>query len=92
MSDSRTGESTIGRIDARELRRRVGYASAIQEPAFDPTLSARDVVMTARHAALAPWWHKFSEADRQRALDLLALMGCGGLAERTFGTLSSGCR
>jgi iron complex transport system ATP-binding protein len=69
-----------------------GYVSPAIAAQIDPELPAADVVMTARHAALAPWWHTFSEADRQRALELLALMGCGALADRTFGTLSSGER
>jgi len=84
--------STIGRIDARELRRRVGYASAIQEPAFDPALTARDVVMTARHGALAPWWHTFDDVDRARADDLLEQLGVRELADREVGLLSTGER
>ena len=62
---------TIGRVDARELRRRVGYAGAGLEAAIDPALTALDVVVTARHAALGPWWHTFDDADRTRARDLL---------------------
>lgn len=83
---------TIGRIDARELRRRVGYAGAALEPAIDPSLTALDVVVTARHAALGPWWHDFREDDRSRARSLLADLGVGDLAERSFGLLSSGER
>lgn len=84
--------STIGRVDARELRRRIGYASAIQEPVFDPSLTARDVVMTARHGALAPWWHEFDDADRTRAETLLDQLGVAPLADRDIGTLSTGER
>ena len=84
--------STIGRVDARELRRRVGYASAAQDPAFDPTLTARDVVMTARHGALAPWWHAFDDADRARAETLLGRLGVASLADREVGLLSTGER
>jgi len=84
--------STIGRVDARELRRRVGYASAAQDPAFDPTLSARDVVMTARHGALALWWHAFDDADRARAETLLGRLGVASLADREVGLLSTGER
>jgi iron complex transport system ATP-binding protein len=83
---------TIGRVDARELRRRVGYAGAGLEGAIDPALTALDVVVTARHAALGPWWHTFSDADRARARDLLAAIGVGDLAERAFGQLSTGER
>jgi iron complex transport system ATP-binding protein len=80
----------IGRVDARELRRRVGYAGAGLEAAIDPQLTALDVVVTARHAALAPWWHEFTDADRERAHDLLAEIGAGDLAGHAFGTLSTG--
>ena len=82
----------MGTVDARELRRRIGYASAPLAAAIDAALPAVDVVMTARHAALAPWWHRYEAADRERAQSLLDLLGCGGLTLRTFGTLSSGER
>ncbi|HVA84849.1 MAG TPA: ATP-binding cassette domain-containing protein [Candidatus Saccharimonadales bacterium] len=84
--------SEIGAVDSRELRRRIGYASAALAAAIDDSLTPLDVVMTARHAALAPWWHEFDDADRDRALDLLGRLGCDALANRTFGTLSSGER
>jgi iron complex transport system ATP-binding protein len=84
--------ATIGRVDARELRRRIGYAGAGLEAAIDPALSALDVVVTARHAALGPWWHTFSDEDRRRAHRLLAEIGAGGLADRPFGLLSTGER
>lgn len=82
----------MGTVDARELRRRVGYASSALAAAVDPALPAIDVVMTARHAALAPWWHRFEDADRERAQSLLERLGIGALTLRTFGTLSSGER
>ena len=83
---------TIGRVDARELRRQVGYAGAGLESAIDSGLSARDVVMTARHAALGPWWHDYTDADRARAAELLATIGIGDLTDRPFGLLSTGER
>ena len=83
---------TIGRVDARELRRRVGYAGAGLESAIDPGLSALDVVMTARHAALGPWWHDYTDADRALAAELLSTIGVGDLADRPFGLLSTGER
>ena len=81
---------TIGRVDARELRRRVGYAGAGLEAAIDPGLTALDVVVTARHAALGPWWHRFDDADWARARDLLDEIGAGGLHDHPFVTLSTG--
>jgi iron complex transport system ATP-binding protein len=83
---------TIGRVDARELRRRVGYAGAGLEAAIDPALTALEVVVTARHAALGPWWHTYSDADRARAAELLSAIGVSELAGRPFGQLSTGER
>ena len=82
----------VGRVDARDLRRRVGYVSAALAERIDDDLLARDVVVSARDAALAPWWTRFEAADRDRAQACLERMGCAALAERTFGTLSSGER
>ena len=82
----------IGRVDARELRRRVGYVSASLGEQFDGDLRVLDLVVSARDAALAPWWGRFGDDDRSRALDCLTRMGCAPLAERSFGSLSSGER
>jgi iron complex transport system ATP-binding protein len=82
----------LGRVDARDLRRRIGYVSASLADRIDERLTALDVVVSARDAALAPWWATFGEADRDRAHACLERMGCGPLAGRTFGTLSSGER
>jgi iron complex transport system ATP-binding protein len=81
---------TLGSTDVRALRRRVGYVSASFAADLRPALVARDVVMTARHAALEPWWHHYDDEDRRRAAECLARMRVGPLAERPFGSLSSG--
>jgi len=80
----------LGHTDARVLRRRVGYISAALAAQFRPGLSARDVVMTARYAALEPWWHRYDDADRARATICLDRMDVAHLAARSLGTLSSG--
>lgn len=80
----------LGRTDVRVLRRRVGYLSAALASQFRPELSAADTVMTARYAALEPWWHRYTEDDRRRAVDCLARMGVGELAARPLASLSSG--
>lgn len=81
---------TLGRTDVRVLRRRVGYASAALATQFRQELTASDIVMTARNAALEPWWHTYSDADRERAHICLERMGVGRFASRSLGTLSSG--
>lgn len=81
---------TLGSTDVRVLRRRIGYASAALAAQLRPELTALDVVMTARYAALEPWWHRYDDDDRQDARDRLGRMGVGNLADRRLGTLSSG--
>ena len=80
----------LGRTDVRELRRRVGYMSAALAAQIRPELRARDVVMTARYAALEPWWHRYTTADEAQAEACLDRMGVGWTADRSLGTLSSG--
>jgi iron complex transport system ATP-binding protein len=80
----------LGRTDVRRLRRRVGYASAALGADFRPALTATEVVMTAKYAALEPWWHQYDDDDRAQAVSCLTRMGVGHFAERTLGTLSSG--
>ena len=82
----------LGRTDVRRLRERIGFASASMADMLRPDLSVRDVVMTAHHAALEPWWHQYSEADKTSALDALRRVGIADLADRRFGVCSSGER
>ncbi len=82
----------LGRTDVRRLRARVGVSSAALAAQLRPTLSAADVVMTARFGALEPWWHTYDDGDRTRARDLLDRVGNAGHADQAFGTLSSGER
>ena len=80
----------LGRTDVRELRRRVGYMSAAMAAQIRTELTCTDVVMTAKFAALEPWWHRYDDADRARARQCLDRMGVGTFADRELGTLSSG--
>ena len=83
---------TVGRLDVRALRPRIGLASAALANQVRPQVSARDAVMTARFGALEAWWHVYDDADRARAEALLDRFGVGGHADQAFGTLSSGVR
>lgn len=80
----------LGTTDVRSLRRRIGYMSASLADALRPQLTSTEVVMTAKFAALEPWWHRYEDDDRRRAVECLDRMAVASLAERTFGSLSSG--
>jgi iron complex transport system ATP-binding protein len=82
----------LGQVDVRRLRHQVGFVSPALAQMLRPHLTAADVVKTARHGALEPWWHEYTEADAERAEALLAQVGAGGLGHRTIDTLSSGER
>jgi iron complex transport system ATP-binding protein len=82
----------LGRTDVRVLRRRVGYSSSALAAEFRTELSAADIVMTAKFAALEPWWHRYDEHDRARAVACLDRMRVGRFADRPFASLSTGER
>lgn len=90
-----SGEVTVlgerlGHTDVRVLRRRIGYSSAAMTAQIRPALTCAEVVMTAKYAALEPWWHRYDDADRDRAVACLDRMKVSRFADRSLGTLSSG--
>jgi iron complex transport system ATP-binding protein len=82
----------LGRCDVRTLRERVAFSSPALAAALEQRMSALEVVMTAKYAALAPWWHTYTDADRDRAITLLAHFHSEKLAAHRFPTLSAGER
>ena len=83
---------TLGSVDVRSMRSRIGYASAALANSLRPSVTAEDVVVTSLHGALEPWWHNYRDDQRKSARDLLDRVGCGHRADHRFGTLSSGER
>jgi iron complex transport system ATP-binding protein len=84
--------NVLGRCDVRTLRERVAFSSPALAAKLEPTMTVEEVVTTARHADLAPWWHRVTDADRRRARTLLAELGCQALAKHPWPTLSAGER
>lgn len=82
----------LGSTDVRTLRRRIALVSPALVDMIRPQLSATEVVMCAKFAALEPWWHTYDQSDRDRAAMLLDAQGVGFAAERRYGSLSSGER
>ena len=81
-----------GRTDSRELRRRVGYAGSSIEAQMRPDLTPQVLIETARHGASEPWWHAYTDDDRDRATALGERLGLGARLQQPFGTLSAGER
>lgn len=81
---------TLGSTDVRLLRRRIGVMSAALGAQLRPQLTAQETVVTAKFAALEPWWHTYSDADYARARDCLGRFDVAQYATRVMGTLSSG--
>lgn len=84
----------LGRVDMRELRKRIALVSASVSRTLRPELPALDAVLTGRHAALETWWNEYTAEDRAEARALLGDAGLGEatFAERAFGLLSEGER
>ena len=82
----------LGHCDVRRLRERIAFSSPALAARLEPSMTAAEVVMTARYAALAPWWHQYTDADRERAVALLDRFRCAALADHRLPTLSAGER
>ncbi len=82
----------LGTVDVFELRPRIGFMSAALAERIPASERVRDVVVSAAYAVLGRWREEYDEPDHERAQGLLAEVGIGHLAERSFGTLSEGER
>lgn len=82
----------LGKTDVRELRTHLGFTSAALAAMLRPGLRVEDVVVTGKSAALAPYWHSYTDEERAKARQLLERFDCGKLGDAEFGTLSSGER
>jgi iron complex transport system ATP-binding protein len=83
---------TLGHTDVRALRERVAVVSAGVARMIVPRLTALEVVVSASHGALEPWWHPYTSAEWERAASLLRAAGFQHIADRRFDVLSEGER
>lgn len=85
-------DEQIGKVDIFDLRPRIGFSSAAVAQRIPRNETVRDVVVTAAYAVTGRWNEEYDEFDLGRANDLLDLFAIEHLADRTYGTLSSGER
>ena len=84
--------AAYGRNDVREVRSRIAFVSGAVLRALRPTITALEVVMSGKHAALETWWQRYDDTDRDRAAHLLAEFELDGATTRPFEVLSEGER
>lgn len=82
----------LGRTDLFDLRPLIGLASQELAETIPSDESAIDVVQTAGYGVVGRWRETYDELDTERAQELLEAFGVGHLANRSFGTLSTGER
>jgi len=82
----------LGTTDVFELRPRIGLTSAALAERIPRGERVHDVVVSASYAVVGRWREEYDSLDHERADELLAQLGIGALADRTFGTLSEGER
>jgi iron complex transport system ATP-binding protein len=82
----------LGAVDVFELRPRIGLTSAAIAERIPRQERVHDVVVSASYSVIGRWREEYDELDHQRASELMAELGVGRLADRTFGTLSEGER
>ncbi len=82
---------TYGEVDVRELRARIGYAGSAPAELVAGRLPALEIVVTGKYASFVDKrWNTYDDADWERAQLQLDRLMAGSLADRKFGTLSTG--
>lgn len=80
-----------GKVDVRQLRQRVGYAGPAPAEMVRDYMPAIDVVATGKHASFVDKrFHDYEAEDWSVARRQLERLVAGHLADRRFGTLSTG--
>lgn len=82
----------LGAVDLRQLRERIGFVDARTARSFRDRDTAIEVVMTGAHSTIAYLKDRSTPEHRERANDLLSMLGAQGVTERQFGDCSQGER
>ena len=79
-------------VDLDALLPLIGWSSAALADQLASTISVEDVLLTGLSASMECRGEVYTDADRQRAHDQLAHVGCRDLVARPWATLSEGER
>ena len=80
----------VGKTNLWALRERIGVVDPTMR--MPEELFVHELVMTGATNTVAARWNRYGAAERTRAHELLALLGCAGLADRSVATCSQGER
>lgn len=83
---------TVGEISLADLHPVIGLASAAMDARLPGRATVLDVVQAAAYGYTTRWREEYEEEDEQRARELLSALRINQLADRQWGTLSSGER
>jgi iron complex transport system ATP-binding protein len=80
---------TYGRNNWNDLRLKIGLVSSSIQQRIEENEPAVDVVVSGKYAQVN-YWGRIFKKDRQKALELMKLLGCEYLADKTWLTFSQG--
>jgi iron complex transport system ATP-binding protein len=83
---------TVGGVDLRALRERIGHVDVKTEEAFSPRRTALDVALTGATGTIQVLDERLDDAARERAAQLLEQFGCAAVAQHSFASCSQGER
>lgn len=83
---------TVGRVDLRVLRERIGHVDVKTEEAFSPRRTALEVVLTGATGTIQVLHERVDRATHERAAQLLARFGCAAVKAHRFASCSQGER
>lgn len=97
VSQPTSGEVTVlggrfGRVDLRDLRKRIGFVDARVARSLRPRLSGREIVLTGAQGTIFFDRGKVTPEGECKADELIAVVGMEKVAEREFGHCSQGER
>jgi iron complex transport system ATP-binding protein len=81
---------TLGQVNMPALRQSIGRVDA-GAPILE-WITGLDLVLTGIGSTLRPLWWQYTDADKERGRDLMAMLGCEDLEHREIKTCSQGER
>ncbi|WP_207767775.1 ABC transporter ATP-binding protein [Heyndrickxia camelliae] len=81
--------NTFGQVNLRELRKSIGWVSSSLQQQLREDENIQDIVVSGKFASIGIY-DKISAEDYERANEILNMLGCEYLSEKSYRTLSQG--